>query len=88
MLFKKGILNLIFYSFLLYYIEAYKQGVNLIYNIFSKKRVSPRRGNYMVDANENEDSDVKLERENVLNKTLDIQVNKQNFVLFVVKIYF
>lgn len=42
----------------------------------------------MVDANENEDSDVKLERENVLNKTLDIQVNKQNFVLFVVKIYF
>lgn len=63
-------MNTIFYSFLLYYIESYKQGINLFDYYFNRKRMDKVKKNY--DRIVNEDSDVSDERARVSNSNLEV----------------
>jgi hypothetical protein len=54
-----------------------------VYYLIDKKRIFPiRKREYIQDDNENEDSDVKQERENVLCKTLNRQVKFESKIKF------
>nr|APD26543.1 ATP-binding cassette transporter subfamily A member 5 X2 protein [Brachionus koreanus] len=62
-----GLINIFIYAFLLYFIESLYNGINLFDKITGNKRmIWP---NY--DTIQNEDSDVKLERDNLSNNNLE-----------------
>lgn len=56
-------MNFFIYLFILYYVETYKHGINLLNYIFDPNRISAYKQN--ADIIENEDSDVKEERSRV-----------------------
>jgi hypothetical protein len=58
------------YSVLLYYIENFKNGINLLEYVFDKKRISKVNRNNQVIINE--DSDVSEERSKIVNTDSDV----------------
>jgi hypothetical protein len=69
-LIKKGIMNFFVYFGLIYYIDSFKHGINLLNYIFDRSRVVQRRPN--IDQIQDEDSDVSSERARVEDAYIEV----------------
>ncbi|RNA41260.1 ATP-binding cassette sub-family A member 5-like isoform X1 [Brachionus plicatilis] len=62
-----GLINILLYGFLLYFIESFQNGINILDKVTGYKRmITPNS-----DMIQNEDSDVKIEREKLKNNNLE-----------------
>lgn len=69
-----------FYSFLLYFLDSYNQGVNLFLYLFKRKQMKQIKPNE--DIVINEDSDVSNERIRVIRSKLDVKISGLwNFII-------
>ena len=68
----KGLINLAIYSFLLYYLDSFKQGINLFNYLRGEKKLNNVKKNY--DVIINEDTDVSDERVRVMNSDFDVSL--------------
>jgi hypothetical protein len=77
----QGFINLCIYSFLLYYIESYKLGINVITYICGISKVFSISKNS--DIIINEDSDVSEERSKVRNHMTEVNSLRQKIIALV-----
>ena len=72
----KGVVNSIFYSFLLYFIESKKLGIDVITSLFKAQAMTKRNDDIII----NEDSDVSDERSKVMNSIVNVNTINSVFL--------
>lgn len=85
MIYSKGLINLVFYSCLLYFLDFNKNGINIFQKLFAKDHLNKIKRNEEIIINE--DSDVSSERAKVRITNLKVTLNRTTVFSFLLLIF-